>query len=239
VNTTFLKWMGLVGGTCLAIVIVHPRLAQSADHRDAPASTMEPAADINDVYAFMDGNNAVFAMTVSPAATAATKFSDAIQYVIRSSSGAGFGSTSADFNTICTFSNATPQVAQCWAGPDHYLTGDPGAGTGLTSTDGKVKIFAGVRKDPFFFNLAGFQEVAKQVTAAAPSLTFTDAGCPLLPKGTADSLVLQLRKNPDGGGAPEDFFKNLNTLAIVVSVDKALVTKGGAIVAVHGSTHRK
>jgi hypothetical protein len=232
--------MVVVGGVCLATAIVHPRLTRAADHRDAPASTAEPAADINDVYSFMDGNNAVFAMTVFPAASGTSKFSDAVQYVIRTASAATFGATADDFNIICTFDAA--QKAQCWAGATHYLTGDASAATGISSADGKVKIFAGARKDPFFFNLAGFQEVAKAVTAAAPSLQYTDAGCPLLPKATADALVAQLAKNPDAAApGPDDFFKNLNTLAIVVSIDKALVTKGGAspLVAVSGSTHRK
>ena len=52
-RTTFLKWMIVVGGACLATAVIHPRLARSADHLDAPATIAEPAADINDVYAFL------------------------------------------------------------------------------------------------------------------------------------------------------------------------------------------
>lgn len=234
-KTTFLKWMIVVGGACLATAVVHPRLARSADHLDAPATKAEAAADINDVYTFMDGNNAVFAMTVSPAAPAGAKFSDAVQYVLHTQSAAKLGPAGNDVDIICTFDAA--QKAQCWAGGE-YATGDASAATGISSASGKLKVFAGLRADPFFFNLAGFQAVTTAVKGAKGALTFDTAGCPLLDEGTATALGAQLQKSPDGG-APEDFFKNLNTLAIVASIDKSVVTAGGPVVSVWASTHRK
>lgn len=245
---TILKWGLLVGGVCLATAVVHPRFSRAADHLDAPGTSLEAAADINDVYAFNDSGDAnkiAFIMTVSPAAAATTKFSDAVQYVIHTQSGAAFGTVGNDTNIICTFNTA--QVAQCWVGADTYLTGDASTATGIASKDGKVKIFAGVRKDPFFFNLLGFREAVGAVkgvvdggqTAFGNPLTADSTGCPDLADGTGNLVAGMLKTNPDGGGAPEDFFANLNTLAIVAQVDKALVTKGGPIVAVSGSTHRK
>ena len=235
-KTTFLKWMVVVGGACAATAVIHPRLAQSADHRDAPLVTAEPGADINDVYAFMDANNVVLAMTVFPAAPAGAKFSDNVQYAIRTASGAGFGPTTNDTNIICTFTNATPQIAQCWVGADEYVTGDASAAAGITSASGKVKIFAGLRADPFFFNLDGFRATVNTVKTAAPGLVFDDAGCP---NTTAVGGALATSLMTTDGGTAVDFFKTLNTLAIVASIDKTLVTKGGATVAVSGSTHRK
>ncbi len=225
----------MVGGACLATAVIHPRLAHSADHLDAPATKAEAAADINDVYTFTDSTNAVFAMTVSPAAAAGAKFSDAVQYVLHTQSAAAFGGGSNDVNVICTFNAA--QVAQCWAGGE-YATGDASSATGISSASGKLKVFAGLRADPFFFNLAGFKNAVSTVKGAASSLKF-DAGCPQLTGETATVLANQLKTNPDGGGAPEDFFKNLNTLAIVAQIDLALVTKGGPVVSVWASTNRK
>jgi hypothetical protein len=242
VRTTFLKWMVVVGGACLATAVIHPRLARSADHLDAPATTAEHAADINDVYSFLDkpgdaATHVIFAMTVFPAAPADAKFSDTVQYVLHAQSGAGFGATTSDYTIICQFDAA--QKASCWGGTDEYVTGDASQATGLKSADGKFTVFAGLRADPFFFNLAGFKNAVGTVEANAAGLSFDDAGCPLLDKPTSDLLQGQLATNPDGGTAAEDFFKKFNGLGIVVQLDKTLVTKGGPIVSVWGSTHRK
>jgi hypothetical protein len=214
---------------------VSPRLARSADHLDAPAAKADPAADINDLYTWNDGDNVVLAMTVFPAAPATAKFSDATQYVFHTSSAATFGAAATDLNIICTFDAA--QKIQCWAGADEYVTGDASQAAGATSASGKLKVFAGLRSDPFFFNLEGFRNAVTTVKGAAGSLNF-DAGCPLVDPGTSTALVGQLGTSPDGGAA-QDFFKSLNTLAIVVSVDKTVVTKGGPIVASWASTNKK
>ena len=241
-RTTFLKWMVVVGGACLATAVIHPRLARSADHLDAPATIAEPAADVNDVYAFLDkpgdaATKVIFAMTVFPAAPADAKFSDTVQYVIHTQSGPKFGATTSDLNIICTFDAA--QKASCWAGADEYVTGNASAQTGITSASGKFKVFAGLRADPFFFNLAGFKHTIKTVKESvdAGAVPFDDAGCALLPVGYDTVLQAQLSTSADGG-PPEDFFKKLNGLAIVVEADKSLVTKGGGVISVWGSTHR-
>jgi hypothetical protein len=56
---------------------------------------------------------------------------------------------------------------------------------------------------------------------------------------TSGVLVNMLKTAPDGG-PPQDFFAKLNALAIVVSIDKGLVTNGGAnpIVSVWASTNK-
>jgi hypothetical protein len=235
--------MVVVGGACLATAVIHPRLARSADHLDAPATIAEPAADINDVYTFLDkpgdaATKVIFAMTVYPAAPADAKFSDQVQYVLHTQSGAKFGATTSDLNIICTFTAA--QVASCWAGADEYVTGDASKPAGLASASGKFKVFAGLRADPFFFNLAGFKHTVETVDTALDggSLVFNDSGCPILQVDTANALVNALKTSPDGGPA-EDFFAKLNGLAIVVEADKSLVTKGGGVISVWGSTHRK
>jgi hypothetical protein len=248
VRTTFLKWLVVVGGACLATAIIHPRLARSADHLDAPATKADPTADINDVYAFLDDpasatNHVILAMTVYPAATATSKFSDKVQYVLHTQSGAGYGQTTTDYNIICTFTEA--QVASCWAGTDEYATGNAGTDAGISSKSGKLKVFAGLRADPFFFNLDGFKHAVSTVETLADSGAVAaltdDAGCPHLGAGPgtpSDTLQKQLKTDPDGG-PPVDFFKKLNGLAIVVQLDKSLVTKGGPVMSVYGSTRKK
>jgi hypothetical protein len=238
-----LKWLALVGGACAVTAVIHPRLARSADHLDAPATMAEPTADVNDVFAFLDKpgdptTNVIFAMTVYPAAPADAKFSDTVQYVLHTQSGAAFGQTTTDFNIICQFDAA--QVASCWAGANEYVTGNASGEAGLTSASGKLKVFAGLRADPFFFNLDGFKHAVSTVDTAVAggSVNTNDAGCPLLPPGYGTD-ILQPQLNHTDGGAPVDFFASLRTLAIVVQVDKTLVSGGGPVISVWASTNRK
>jgi Domain of unknown function (DUF4331) len=228
--------IAVLGCSSIAAIAAFTRLAHSADHLDAPATKADPAADIADLYAFTDGTHSVFAVTVFPAATTAAKFSDMVQYVIHTSSGAAYGTTTANEDIICTFTTA--QTASCWAGTDEYVTGDASATTGLASADGKLKVFAGLRADPFFFNLDGFHAAEATVEGAASGLHFDVAGCPTLDPGTAGFLRTQLTTNPADGGAAQDFFANLDALAIVVSIDTTLVTKGGAIVSSWAGTYQ-
>jgi hypothetical protein len=228
------KLTALLACAGAAAVLGYAGLARSADHLDAPGTRAEPAADINDVYTWMDGNNVVLAMTVFPAATSGAKFSDAVKYVLHTASGSAYGNTTAALDVICTFDTA--QRASCWAGTSEYVTGDASATTGLASGDGKFKVFAGLRADPFFFNLDGFKHTVSTVESAAAGLSFDVAGCPTLDAPTSATLRGQLQSAPDGGPA-QDFFQPLNGLAIVVSLDKTLVTKGGPIVSAWAGTY--
>jgi hypothetical protein len=210
--------------------------ARSADHLDSPAAVASPAADIADVYSWMDSTaaNATLVMTVYPAAPTTAKFDTAVKYALHTSSGA-FGNATNNVDIIATFD--ANQKISLWVGTDEYVTGDASSTSGLQSADGKVKVFAGLRADPFFFNLDGFKATVADVDNAEASLTFNDAGCPAINAGTSAVLVNQLKTAPDGG-APANFFAPLNALAIVVTLDKSLITKGGAIVSVWGGTYK-
>src|SRR5579859_75469 len=165
--------------------------AFSADHADSPATTNDPVADINDVFTWMDGNNVVLAMTVYPNAPSTATFSNAVQYVFHTASTSTFPPATAPtpVDVIATFD--TNQKISLWVGGADYVTGDASPTSGLTSADGKVKVFAGLRADPFFFNLDGFKAVVGAVDTALASGTIptTDAGCPLLEAGTSAALV--------------------------------------------------
>lgn len=229
---------GMAGFLCA------PPTAKAADHRDGAAVKMDPATDINDVYAWMSTDSAkvYLVMTVFPVADATAKFSTTAKYVFHLRSQPTYGAAATqDVNIICTF--AADQKASCWVEKGgmtlDYVTGDANMNAGASSTSGMFKVFAGLRDDPFFFNLDGFKAVAAAVSAAAATLIpMADAaGCPPLDMATSDTLVTQLSHAP-AGGAAANFFAGLNTLAIIVSVDKAMVTPGGPILGVWGSTNR-
>jgi Domain of unknown function (DUF4331) len=226
----------LVAATCAVGLVGYNRTAHSADHLDSPAAKAEAAADVNDVYSWMDGNNMVLAMTVLPVAAATSKFSDKVQYVFHTTSAAKYGDPETKTDIICTFDVA--QVASCWYGAKGYLKGDASVATGISSADSKFKVFAGPRSDPFFFNLDGFKKTVATVKSVAGGLTFNPAKCPAVDPPTSATLVSLLKSDETGAAAGKDFFKSLNGLAIVVSIDKTLVTTGGPIVSVWGSTNR-
>lgn len=206
---------------------------RAADHADGPATTAEPTADIDDVYAWMspDTTDLNLVMTIGRDVPASFRLSDRVQYVFHVTSRASFGAQPGpQYNIICE-AEMNGQI-RCWAGNDIFLGGDASNVAGIESPDARLKIFAGVRNDPFFFNLAGFQSVARTVGTVGGSLTFDAAGCPSLDAATAGSLVGTLRTGKDD-------FLGFEAFALVVSIDKSLVTRNGSIVSVWGSTHRK
>jgi hypothetical protein len=226
-------WMR--GAMALALTVAATS-ALAADHLDAPAAVADPAADITDTYGWLDSGKVVLVMNVAPLATTSSKFSDKVQYVFHTESRAGFGMPGTKVDIICTFDAA--QKIQCWVGDKGYVTGDASATAGLAAADGSFKVYAGLRDDPFFFNLAGFQDAVTTVTGAASSLTFDAAGCPAVDATTSGALVGMLAGTAQGTMPAADFFAGKNVLSIVLSVDKAMLNAGGPIMSFWGSTNQ-
>jgi hypothetical protein len=200
-----------------------PFLAAAADHLDAPAlggltnaaGDLAPHSehgdrDINDVYVFQgsDPSRTVLAMTTNPAINLfgghfgtnvryqinVDKNGDAIQdlaYVVR------FGMPDANGNQRYAVTRYTGVNARTLAVGVPWASGST-AGSGIGTARGDNRVFAGVRSDPFFFDLTGFLGSVKGI-------------------GT-DCL----------GCNPTDFFTPLNTNAIVLEVpDDQLATHIG------------
>jgi hypothetical protein len=244
-----------------AAALLVARQSQAADHLDAPAVRLSAnvMADIGDVYAWMtaDGKSVNLAMTVSPNDDGTHPFGSSFQYVFHVNSYVGalnsdaYGTDGAETRVICTFANASQ--GQCWVAAGNtakdYVTGDPSSNNGVTSRSGKVKLFAGRRSDPFFFNLAGFIQARTTVegacgVAACPGALVTDAaGCPTITSTTAGVLRTQLStvSTTAQGPCPAnqiDCFLNFNVMAIVLQVDKNLLNAGpNHLLSVWGSTH--
>ncbi len=233
---------GALALSAAVALLAIPPTVEAADHRDGAAVKMDPSTDINDVFAWMSGDGATvyLAMTVFPLATSGAKFSNTGKYVFHLDSSAAYGMPQTNVNVICTFD--ANQKASCWVVNGSttldYVAGDASGTSGLASTSGKLKVFAGLRDDPFFFNLEGFQQTAAAVGMAAGSLQFDPAGCPTLDANTDTALLGLLTHTNMGMSPPKDFFAGKNTLAIVVAVDKAMVTPGGNILGVWASTNQ-
>jgi hypothetical protein len=218
-------------------------VAQSADHQDAPGTKANPTADINDVYSWMDGNNIVLAMTTNIAATSTTLFDNSVQYVFHTGNAIAFSGSvpTTGIDVIATFDTASPQNVQVWVGTTDYVTGNASATGGITSADGKLKVWAGPVADPFFFNIDGFHTVVADVVANEQGLlaanAFNEAGCPTLGSATSADLVAGLALNATAG-PPTNFVATKDGMGIVVSVDKTLLAlSGNAYVSVWGATY--
>ena len=124
-----LLWASGVVGIGLSAVI-GGSISHAADHRDSSLLAMaaNSAADLNDVYAWMNASSSKLnlVMTVQPFAAAGASVSPNVQYVFHVTSMATYhAATSTETDIICEFASGTS--AQCWVGDGEYLTGDPSA----------------------------------------------------------------------------------------------------------------
>ncbi len=212
-----LRHAGLLAAAGLVLALGGaPLLVTGADHLDAPAlggltnmaGDFAPHSDhgdrdINDVYVFQ-GRNAsrtAFVMTTNPAINLfggsfgtnvrytinVDRTGDSVQdlaYVWRFGSPNGQGAQS---YTVTRYSGANARTMRTGVKIGWGSTGASGVGTAT----GNAKVFAGLRSDPFFFDLTGFIGTVFNV-------------------GTDDLSVLD--------GNSSDFFAGLNTNAVVLEV---------------------
>ena len=151
--------------TCLMLGLpLAAARVQAADHKDSPAVERDPATDINDVYAFRNGDNLVVALTVQSlliSNEATDLFNPSARYQIFVDNTPN-NALAPDATVTVTFSGTHPQmfsVAGLTASPIVGPTsGFADAAAPRITTSGVVKAFAGIRDDPFFFDLAGFRE---------------------------------------------------------------------------------
>lgn len=236
-----MKRLTWLKGAVVVALLAGASWAPAADHLDG-AGMMKPTpseADITDVYSWMDGGKVVLVMDVAPLATNMSKFSDKVQYVFHTESTAAFGSLGKKMDIIATFE--ADQTIQVWLGDQDYVTGDASATTGLKSQKGMFTVFAGLRDDPFYFNLDGFKDTVATVDAVEGMLSLDIAGCPTIDPQTSAALVKKLSTDPTSnppGGPAKDFFAGKNVLSIVLTIDKAALTTGGAYMNVWGSTNQ-
>lgn len=210
------RWLLALGASVAVgagLMLVGSR-SEAADHIDAPGSTADTSADINDLYVFRSKDPAagtekrtVFIMTVNPLATAATRFSDKVDYEIRIQDQAA-GTSNATIK--CTADAGTPQKITCALGSTTQ-TVDFNGQAGAATDD--MRLFAGLRDDPFFIDLDEIKTVLGDPTKVA-----------LLTDSTG-----------------KDFLAGANTLALVVDVKNTVLKAavgGNNVLRVHAVTTR-
>ena len=212
------------GTAVVALTIgVAPLLTNAADHLDAPAlggatanGQIAPHSehgdrDINDVYVFRapdNRNRTVIAVTVNPAINLfGGNFGTNVRYIVNVDKN---GDAKADLAYVARFGRVdrdsddkypeqayrivkyTGRNARSLEHGTTVAWGESNGGSARTRYS--LKAWAGVRSDPFFFDLTGFIGTTTKLT------TGTAVG--------GDAL----------GNDPTDFFANLNTNALVLSI---------------------
>lgn len=193
--------LAVIGIALLAFALLGLR-AEGADHKDSPSVEGDAGADITDVYAFRsptNANNLVVALNVNPltppSANATTSFASGVDYRIHVDN---TGDLNADATVVVKFNGNDFTVTGLGNTP---ITGKvTPAGTAPMITDaGGIKIFAGLRDDPFFFDLTGFK-------------SFTSA-----PYTPANGLR-------PSGQTPADTFAGTNVSSIVIELPITALT---------------
>lgn len=154
--------------TLTALTLACTASAWAADHLDSPIVQGDPAADINDLYAFMNPNDPgelILVATVLPIATAESRFSDAVEYRFNVRN----FTTGADTLIGCRATGKKAKGLRCsMAGTDTVA----GKLNRVNVNDsGDLRLFAGLRDDPFYFDLLAYLD-----TVANVEPRFTDPG---------------------------------------------------------------
>jgi hypothetical protein len=175
-----------------------------SDHISGPRALAEPRADITDVYAFpspQDPQHLVMVLNTLPFAQPDSVFSDGLVYRFRlrplgrkpGAQPAPFEVGETEFVVDCVFDAPADQEdgrpprqqGTCTSPDGASVTFDVGDVSGARGP--AVRVFAGVRWDPFFMDAP-----AALKTIATQQLCFTDPGAIYLDGKNVLSLVIEL-----------------------------------------------
>ena len=222
----------------------------SSDHADSPAVLARPGADLTDVYVFPapdNDNNVVLAVDAHPLIAAGmgsqTFFDPGVMYQFKiDNDGSRVEDLVIQFKASAP-ANGTQKITLYGPGRPN-MTGtsstwiEPSATFSYnkpTMLKGGVKVFAGPREDPFFFDLARF-------FAIIPDRNFGNhAPGKTVPPATATSF----RGFPAGSGCDtsesQDFLaaNRFNVLSLVIELPRTMLSPSSGKINVWASTSVK
>ena len=141
--------------------------ALAADHAEAPGAAADPAADIADLYAWHTTDGKVVAVLTFAGLTAAggsATYDEDVLYTLHIDNDAD---NNPDIDVLVRFGK---NGAGDWGVQVENLPGTTAAVSGAVETTLTAEgqsVFAGLRDDPFFFDLTGFE-----ATLATGDLSF-------------------------------------------------------------------
>lgn len=188
--------LGLAGAGALALAALG--VTQAADHAEAPLAAANLIADIDDLYAWHvpSANKLVTVMTLSnlPGQNAPTidDLSDDILY------GFHIDNNNDDVPEFDIWVRFGPDSLGNWGMQVENLPGSNAPVVGpvesIVYTDAGRYVFAGLRDDPFFFDLTGFHETLQTATVSFDSRRDDFAGTNVL------AIVLEMDLQAALGG---------------------------------------
>jgi hypothetical protein len=158
-----------LGAVALCALPLLATLSHAADHVDSPANMMDQAADLTDVYAWHGDGKLVVVFGFAGFAEAGLPgtYDAGVLYTVHVDNDAD---NVADHEVYVRFGQNS---AGDWGVQVENLPGsaDPIVGPVDTTLEGALglRVFAGPRDDPFFFDLDGFRETVDTGTLAFDS----------------------------------------------------------------------
>ncbi len=186
----------------------------AADHIDAPGVTSgnggSVGSDITDLYAFANGDNMVFVINtqglLSPSATTAASFDEEVMLEINIDNSSTKDQIE-DLVIQATFENGKVQVygpvAPVTMGVNSTrVSGSPAVEAGITTGNNPIigdangiKVFAGPRDDPFFFDLGRYLDILGGTQSG-----FRNPGVDAFAGTNVMALVIEVPKSRLGSG---------------------------------------
>ena len=180
-------WRLALGVAAAAFAVVGvTRWLTASDHKDSALLAADHAADIADVYTFkspVNPDNVVLVMTVSgfiPPSEASTTFfdpnvlyqwkidnsGDAVEDLVIQAFVTGTGGHQVMHFRGPAAPAATGTTDRVVLGPETATVGVSNGAAPIVASRGGMTVFAGVRDDPFFFDLVQFKKIiAGEATA--------------------------------------------------------------------------
>lgn len=169
-----------------------------SDHASGPRAFADPVIDISDMYAFpapQRSGTLVLVLDVFPFAGTSALFSDAVEYrfrlrpIVPNTAASAFSFNEKEYTFSCRFSapsaNLLLQEGTCTASSGQALAFRVNHQEG-GETDG-IRVFAGIRMDPFFFD--GVKALETIVTR---KLAFVSTGSSTVFRQNVLSIVVEL-----------------------------------------------
>jgi hypothetical protein len=236
----------LTSAMLVAVVALYSmHAARSSDHQDSPTVVARPAADITDVFAYPapdNQSNIVLVMDVYPlipagmSGNAQYAFDPSVLYQFKIANNVGAGDYTEKEVIQFTVSGTGPTQQLTMYGPvapgevgtlnsvvNSGRTGAVSFNMPMSLQSGQIQVFAGPRRDPFFFDLAQFFKIIPDRNQAYHAAGMTP------PAATASSFNGFAAGNSNGclTAAASDLLSNYNVLQIAVELPKTMLEPTG------------
>lgn len=247
----FLRAFATVATTALIVATISLygiHAARGSDHQDAPTVINRPGADITDVFVFPapdNPSNVVLTMDVFPLIPAGMSsspqfaFDPAVLYQFKIATGIAakdfteklvlqfLASGTGPTQTLTMYGPAAPNET----GTSNTLVKSTGSFpfNKATTLNGNIQVFAGPRRDPFFFDLAQFFKIL-------PDRNYTSHQNGATPPPATATSFNGFPANPSGclTTPSSNLLSTFNVLQIAVELPKTALEPAGSASGVIG-----